>query len=1508
MEINNLPALVNKNPNLVSMPHPLSASIDRELFYDEINVGETLGSYMQRLGAVPVIKEDYILTINGTVISFDDINCLYPKNDDLIVIRARVHGGGGDGDKVLRTVLTIAIIVASQGAAAEFLAPYIGGSMSTASAVIVVGGMLLMNALIPIKLPSSADELQPSPTYSLSGSKNRARLFEPLPIVYGVVRMYPDHGAKPYSVINGDNQVLIQVFNFGLSTIEITDMKIGDTDLTSYEDENGNPVTAEISIGDTGTLTSLPDNVDTITGGDLVASVGVPIEKVTSIGTTKIVIDLSGFLFYISDTGSIDTAKLHLNIEYKEISSGTWLPLTGANPVEVKNNNRDLFRRSYELNVAIGQYDVKLTLLNKAFVVVKDIGECFWVPDPINAYVCAEFDWEYEIPFTDDKLSKTLSWDLLKSYQPDDADYSGQKRVGLEIKASGQLNGVIDAFNAMVSSSVLVWIDPDWILSPSSNPAWQYLSLARGEFDGTRRLYGAGLTDDRIDIDTIKLWGGWCNDKGLECNIVFDSKMTVINMLNTIARCGRAVTTWSSGKLGVIYDEANKPAVSVFGMSNIIKDSFSVNYITKNQVDEVVVAFTNPAIGYQRDVVSSLVPGVVSPVNTVTIELKAITSIIQAGKEANLIAAEQFYRRRIIAWESDLEGLAVQRGDVAILAHDLTKWDYSGRLISGNTTVLVLDREIPFTPAIQHYIGIKYPDGTYEIRDVTLDVGNHNTITLLTPLSSSPDADVDNEPRDYIWVFADSSEPGKQIKITDVQPLNQYRVRITATDEEDDYYLSENNTYEYYVPGDFEEEIPTISGLVLREDLVKVGTDFSSKVTANWSISGEYGGAFIRAQEEDLPFYDVGKTLDRQFSFEVRYNQNVTVEVTAFNLEGYIGANSKATATILLIGKRAPPNDVTNFAVEAVETGFLLSWTPVIDADLSEYEIRIGIWDNAVVLATIKADSYLYSNPPVGLNTYSIKAIDTSLNYSVNEKTVTHEVFAPADILDLSASILSGNVLLSWSSEPTSYPIAGYEIREGIVWDGATYITKTAATSYSIDISSSGLKSYLIKAFDIHDNYSVNAGRIDTTVIIPSAPVMTITYDGSNAVLTWNVAVGTFPIDYYEVSNSSVIIAEIKTTSYSVVVTWLSEDFTVIAYDVNGIAGASGGSTSDIIPPSVANLSAEVIDNNVLLRWDDPLDEGIGGFPIRTLPLKAYEVRRGDIFSSADVLQNINGTFAAFFENVSNTYKYWVVGIDTADNYGNEVSVTALVNQPPDYVLNVNWLDNFSGVKTNCVVCPCTGVLVATAHATETFQEHFVNNSWTTPQDQIDDGYLYYIEPSQATGSYVQEFDYTEPLPPTLIKIILDKTIIDGTLVITPTIKVKKLIGDAWTDLGNVWSAFSTDFRYVQTTLTFASTGGDDITNINAMNVVLDSKLKNDGGSGSITNATTGLTVSFNVDFIDVISITVSPNINAMTPENVTAIYDFLDEPNPTSFIVYLYDQATGLKILGDFSWSARGY
>ena len=126
--------------------------------------------------------------------------------NDLVVFVPLPQGGGGGGKNPLRTILMLAVMVA-----AVYFAPIIGtaiGVTSTTGVALIQAGLALVgtalvNVLIPPPKPSAVtanfgSAPAPSPTYSLQAQGNQARLAQPIPVVYGRHRVYPDLAATPW--------------------------------------------------------------------------------------------------------------------------------------------------------------------------------------------------------------------------------------------------------------------------------------------------------------------------------------------------------------------------------------------------------------------------------------------------------------------------------------------------------------------------------------------------------------------------------------------------------------------------------------------------------------------------------------------------------------------------------------------------------------------------------------------------------------------------------------------------------------------------------------------------------------------------------------------------------------------------------------------------------------------------------------------------------------------------------------------------------------------------------------------------------------------------------------------------------------------------------------------------------------------------------------------------------------------------------------------------------------
>lgn len=521
-----------------------------------------------------------------------------------------------------------------------------------------------------------------------------------------------------------------------------------------------------------------------------------------------------------------------------------------------------------------------------------------------------------------------------------------------------------------------------------------------------------------------------------------------------------------------------------------------------------------------------------------------------------------------------------------------------------------------------------------------------------------------------------------------------------------------------------------------------------------------------------------------------------------------------------------------------------------------------------------------------------------SATYAETTITAYGKTAPPADVTGFTTALDANiGVTLVWN-KVADLDVDVYEVRSGASWAAGAVVGQVKGTTLKIGVVAGATATWWIKALDTSGSYSTNAVSATATITAAAQPTVTSSFAGENVVLSWSAVAGSLATDSYQVRYGTTwaggtVLATIKGTSFSTRAQWAgTRTFWVAAVDIAGNVGTPASRDAIVIVPATVTMTQETIDNNVLLKWGDAT---------ATLPLDYYELRRGTTWAGATVIGRISSRFTAIFESTGGSYTYWVAGVDIAGNVGATSSVAAVVAQPPDYTLQYNANSSFSGTLTNMV--SNAGAWVAPVSTTETWQSHFSTRSWTTPQDQITAGYAYYAMPSQTTGAYEESIDYGTVLAATKISATLTYATVIGSVTVTPTISVRKLATDPWTNYAGVASVYVTDFRYVKVRFDFASVGGDDLINITALNIRFDVKLKNDAGLVSAVSTDVGGTVvNFGVSFVDVSSITLTPKATAAR----IAVYDFVDAPNPTSFKVLLFDTA-GTRVSGDVGWNVKG-
>jgi predicted phage tail protein len=579
-------------------------------------------------------------------------------------------------------------------------------------------------------------------------------------------------------------------------------------------------------------------------------------------------------------------------------------------------------------------------------------------------------------------------------------------------------------------------------------------------------------------------------------------------------------------------------------------------------------------------------------------------------------------------------------------------------------------------------------------------------------------------------------------------------------------------------------------------------------------------------------------------------------------------------------------------------------WVPVIG--VSQYEVQWRKDKSNWNFDRVRGPAHEVLDTTPGLFEYrifSLNAAELPSTASLNGSTTALGKTAPPIAVTGFAAVLDPDigVTLNWNKS-ADLDLQGYEIWQGASWGTGTKIGLFQTTSAKIGLLPTGTVTWWIKALDTSGVYSTSAVSASVTISPAAAPAsFTGAFKGTDVELRWTSVAGSLSTQSYEIrygSTSSTwatatVAGTVQGTVYSTKASWSGvRRWFVAAVDLKGSVGAAAVADTTVNLATQPSITQQVIDNNVLLQWNDVT---------QTLPIESYELRKGNAWATATVIGTKQGRFTSVFEVASGTYTYWLAAIDSAGNYGTPGSVSAVVNQPPDYQLQLDINSTFNGTRVSVAVEG--GRLVAAVNTTETWQSHFTSRGWTTLQSQINAGFPYYAMPSATTGSYEETVDYGTSIAGTKITAALTSQVVAGSLTVTPRISTRLLATDPWTDYNGVSEVYATNFRFFKIRYDFASAGGDDLLTASALNIRMDAKLKNDFGNATANSADTGgTTVSFNTPFIDVQAISVTP----VTTSPVIAVYDFVDAPNPTSFKVLLFN-TSGTRVSGAFSWSARG-
>ncbi len=467
-------------------------------------------------------------------------------------------------------------------------------------------------------------------------------------------------------------------------------------------------------------------------------------------------------------------------------------------------------------------------------------------------------------------------------------------------------------------------------------------------------------------------------------------------MIETIARCGRASPTWQSGRLGVVWDAADRPATAMITPGNIVAGSLEVDWAAGRGADEIACRYLEPGLDWQWNTVRRTVPGADDPpASTATLTLAGVTTREHAAMECNLQAARQRYHRRRIAWETGPEGLSIRRADVVHLSHGLLDGGRTGRLVALHDDGCTLDRAVRVAgEAATDWLMLRRPDGAPETVRAhagppASDARANGADTARVWTAPAPERGV-GEPVDTLWRLYPAGAGPAKVKVVGVSPRAGDRVRIEAIDELGAYYAAAVSDLSVELP-QIRRNLPRVLHATVSETLIRVGAAFLVEIALSLTVAGDWRGAEVRASWERRPMRTVA-SLDGGDT-EARWTSPPEgwIEIVVLPRGG--GPPHRIAYTVR--GLRTPPGAVTEARVERLGDGTRrFRWAGPADPDLLGVRIRYGPapaypadpgtpWEElrAIHRGWLTASPWEAVEPPAGDWLFSFRALDTGGRY-----------------------------------------------------------------------------------------------------------------------------------------------------------------------------------------------------------------------------------------------------------------------------------------------------------------------------------------------------------------------------------------------------------------------------------------------------------------------------------------------------------------------------------------------
>lgn len=593
----------------------------------------------------------------------------------------------------------------------------------------------------------------------------------------------------------------------------------------------------------------------------------------------------------------------------------------------------------------------------------------------------------------------SLSWASIQTRLQRPAIITDKRHAFLElrIKATNQLNGVIQNLSAVCTSVLPVYNGTTWVKQITRNPAWVWADILTGDVNPR------AMDKSRLDTASLLEWAEMCDEvptpptghvfiePRFQCDFVLDFDTTVQELIGRIGGAAQAGLNIIDGKYGVLLDKLRTTPVQVFTNRNS-SDFASVRPYPK-QVHAVRIQFIDPAADWETTEIIVYDDGFNAENATEIDDLTSFGVITseQAWRFGRYSLAQYRLRRETFTLKVDFEYLVCTRGDYVQIVQDVMRvGGTAARVKAVDGSVVTTDVPIETDGDLDYAYIIRKSDGS--IDGGTVEIVGTSEFDLTGPLPEVGD----------LIVIGESERVVYDCIIKSIDPESDLTATITLVEKADAIYLAESlNTLPLYDPQlsstidtSFRPPGPVEELLIADSAYICNGGGYQHYVDLDWEApSGSAYEIFEIYVNSGRGFNLAGQTKESLYRYIVdprRLGFVHEFKVLAVSPSGLkIDLLSAVGVTATPTAKSTPPSDVPSLNIDVTNEVLQLVWDKVPDCDVQEYLIRYSpLDDGASWESSIPCDRQSRDSSTTSIQarpgTYLIKAVD----YNGNESAI----------------------------------------------------------------------------------------------------------------------------------------------------------------------------------------------------------------------------------------------------------------------------------------------------------------------------------------------------------------------------------------------------------------------------------------------------------------------------------------------------------------------------------------